>query len=124
MIVGILQLELAIPGSASLKDKRRVIRSLKDRLHREHLVAVAETARLDALTSAIVSVACVGADHRRIAQTLDRVLDKARRRTDCEVVSSQRRVGHLDLPEPDEPDDIDTAALADELLRHAMDDEP
>ncbi len=124
MIVGILQFELAIPGSASLKDKRRVVRSLKDRLHREHLVAVAETARLDALTSAIISVACVGADQRHIAQTLDRVLDKARRRTDCEVVSSQRRVGHLDLPEPEEPEAIDTPALAEELLRHALGDHP
>src|SRR5258707_366794 len=47
MMVGILQFELLIRGSESLKDKRRVIRSLKDRLHREHLVSVAEVGLLD-----------------------------------------------------------------------------
>ena len=41
MVVGLLSLELFIAGAQSLKDKRMVLRSLKDRLRRFN-VAVAE----------------------------------------------------------------------------------
>ena len=47
MVVGILQIEVSIDGSTSLKDKRRVVSSLKDRLHREHQVSVAEVDLLE-----------------------------------------------------------------------------
>ena len=43
MPVGLLTLELHIPDAQSLKDKRQVLRSLKDKLRREFNVAVAET---------------------------------------------------------------------------------
>jgi len=33
MIIGVLQVELSLPGSHSLKDKRRLVKSLLDRLH-------------------------------------------------------------------------------------------
>jgi len=42
MPVGLLTLELHIPDAQSLKDKRQVLRSLKDKLRREFNVAVAE----------------------------------------------------------------------------------
>ncbi len=42
MIVGVLELELAIPSADSLKAKRMVLRSLKDRVRRQFNVSVAE----------------------------------------------------------------------------------
>ncbi len=42
MPVGLLTLELHIPDAQSLKDKRQVLRSLKDRLRGHFNVAVAE----------------------------------------------------------------------------------
>jgi uncharacterized protein len=42
MPVGLLTLELHIPDAQSLKDKRQVLRSLKDKLRRQFNVAVAE----------------------------------------------------------------------------------
>ena len=42
MFIGVLQMELSIPGAQSLKDKRRVIKSVKDRLSARHNVSVAE----------------------------------------------------------------------------------
>ena len=44
MIVGVYSFEVHLPGSRSLKDKRQVLRRLKDRLHAHHNVAVAELA--------------------------------------------------------------------------------
>ena len=47
MIIGVLQFELLMRGNESLKDKRRIVKSLKDRLHRSHMVSVAEIGALD-----------------------------------------------------------------------------
>ena len=54
MIVGIMQVELRIEWAKSLKDKRRVVSSLKDRLHRNHQVSVAEIAPLDQCAQAVL----------------------------------------------------------------------
>ena len=118
MIVGILQLELDIPGAESLKDKRRVIRSLKDRLHREHLVSIAEIGRLQSPSSALLALACVGMEQRRIGNTLDTCIQKIRRRTDCELVSTARRIG---APEAllKAGAELDRESLASEMLVRA-----
>jgi uncharacterized protein len=78
MVVGILQFELIVRGAESLKDKRRVVRSVKDRLHREHQVSVAEVASQDTLTLAVIGLAAVGTDGKRIADVLDRITAKLR----------------------------------------------
>ncbi len=43
MTVGIYSFELHLPAARSLKDKRRVLRRLKDRLRARHNIALAET---------------------------------------------------------------------------------
>jgi uncharacterized protein YlxP (DUF503 family) len=48
MTIGMLQVEMSIPESHSLKDKRQVLRSLKDRILNSMNVSVAETGRQDA----------------------------------------------------------------------------
>ena len=62
MVVGVLQFELLIHGASCLKDKRRVVHSLRDRLHREHLVAFAETGALEKHNLALCAVSAVGSD--------------------------------------------------------------
>lgn len=118
MIVGILQLELEIPGAESLKDKRRVVRSLKDRLHREHLVSIAEIGRLQSLSTAVLGLACVGMDQRRIGETLDTCIHKIRQRTDCELVSAVRRVGAAEAL-LSAGAELDRESLASEMLVRA-----
>jgi uncharacterized protein YlxP (DUF503 family) len=48
MIIGLLEVQISIPESRSLKDKRSVLRSLKDRVMNTMNVSVAETGRQDA----------------------------------------------------------------------------
>jgi hypothetical protein len=59
--VGVLTFELHLPGARSLKDKRQIVRSLKERLRARHNVAVSELEEHADLwqraTLAIVSVA-------------------------------------------------------------------
>lgn len=92
MVIGALEIEVVVAWSESLKDKRRVIRSLKDRLHREHMVSVAEIAEHDSLRRARVGVVCVGADGRRVGETLDRVARKATQLRDAEVEILAREI--------------------------------
>ena len=56
MPVGLLTLELHIPDAQSLKDKRQVLRSLKDRLRRDFNVAVAELEHHDTWQRSVVGV--------------------------------------------------------------------
>lgn len=67
--------QLSLPGCASLKEKRSVVRSLKDRLRARFHLSVAETGHQDVLTRAELSVALVASDPR-VAES---VLDKADR---------------------------------------------
>lgn len=48
MTIGMLQVQISLPESHSLKDKRQVLRSLKDRILNSMNVSVAETGRQDA----------------------------------------------------------------------------
>jgi uncharacterized protein YlxP (DUF503 family) len=73
VIVASQSWELSIPGCASLKEKRSVIRSLKDRLRNRFNLSVSETDYQDIHTRAELSAALVTND-RRYA---DEVLDKA-----------------------------------------------
>jgi uncharacterized protein YlxP (DUF503 family) len=61
MIVGISVFELHLPASRSLKDKRRVVKSLIDRVHQRYRVSVAETDFHDLHQRAEIAVAAVAA---------------------------------------------------------------
>lgn len=78
MHVGILQLDIFIPESRTLKDKRRVVRSLKDRIAQSHNVSVAEVSRLDEYQRSIIGIAMIGNDKRYIEGGLSRIVDLVR----------------------------------------------
>lgn len=75
MVVGVVTWQLSLPGCASLKEKRTVVRSLKDRLSHRFNLSVAETGAQDVLTRAELTIALVATDGH-FAGT---VLDKAER---------------------------------------------
>jgi uncharacterized protein YlxP (DUF503 family) len=92
MIVGVLQAELRIDWAESLKDKRRVARSLKDRLHREHQVSVAEVEAQEIHNTLVLGVAAAGSSAGAVGATLDRVQSKLAHHPEAELVACQREV--------------------------------
>jgi uncharacterized protein len=116
MVLGILQFELLIHGAESLKDKRRVIRSVKDRLHREHMVSVAEVAAQDKLNVAVMGLACVGTDGARVGEVLDHVTEKLRAIGDAELGEVSRQILHGAEIESATSAEPDPEALAREML--------
>ena len=75
MTVGVLQLELSVPDAFSLKDKRRVVKSLKDRIAHGHNVSIAEVGALDEHRRAILGVAMVSNDSRYVEGALTKLVD-------------------------------------------------
>ncbi|NJD11036.1 MAG: DUF503 domain-containing protein [Gemmatimonadetes bacterium] len=61
MAIGVLVWDLEVIGARSLKDKRSVIKSLRDRLHERFQVAVAETDHLDLWQRAELTACAVSA---------------------------------------------------------------
>ncbi len=60
MIVGTLRIRGVLRGSYNLKDKRRVLKSLKDQVHDKFNVSIAEVEDQDEIQSAELGVAVVG----------------------------------------------------------------
>lgn len=126
MIIGILQFELLIHGSESLKDKRRVVRSVKDRLHREHQVSVAEIATQDSLNVATLGLALVGSDGRRVGEVLDQITAKLRANPDAELGDTTRELLHGRAGEmsahavEDSADDLVDDDLGRDLLNQGL----
>lgn len=119
MVIGILQFDLLIHGGESLKDKRRVVQSVKDRLHREHMVSIAEVALQDNHRIARMGLALVSGDEKHVAQTLDQITSKLRKLHDAELGDVTREIVHGQGIEAagDDPDAHDPALDA-ELRRH------
>lgn len=124
MIVGVLQLELTIPHSQSLKDKRRVVKSLKDRLHREHMVSVAETGAIDDLRTAVLTVALASTSAPFASEVFDRILEKVRAVAEARLGSVSRRMIHeSELEWRGEADGSDDAAWSQSEAAMAADAE-
>lgn len=83
MIIGILQIELAIDAAESLKDKRRVVQRIKTTLHQEHQVSVAEVESLDNPHVAVLGITMASTSVPYCQSVLDRILDRVRTQRDC-----------------------------------------
>ncbi len=76
MFIALMSFEMHVPGAESIKDKRRVVRSVKDRLHREHQVSVAEVAFLDSMSVAGLALVLVNRDAAYARSVCDRIAAK------------------------------------------------
>jgi uncharacterized protein YlxP (DUF503 family) len=79
MIVGVLRISLLLRESHSLKDKRRVVKSLKDRVRARFNVSIAEVASQDFHQRADLAVVAVSGERAPLESVLDEVLKVASR---------------------------------------------
>jgi len=78
MVVGVLRVRLGIYEAVTLKDKRRVTRSLKDRLAARHNVSVAEVDDLDHRQATTLGLAMVANEERFVVSALSKIVDEIR----------------------------------------------
>ena len=92
MYVGTLEVRLLVREARSLKDKRRVLRSLKDRLANQFNVAVAEVDGMDRRQQIVLGVAAVSNSHTHAREQVERVLEWLRRAPIAELVDARIEV--------------------------------
>jgi uncharacterized protein len=90
MTVGIARLTLFIPDSHSLKEKRMVVRRVKDRARAKFNVAIAEVEDNDVWQRAVLGLALVGNERRFVESALDEVVRFVR--GEAEVVNAEREL--------------------------------
>ena len=73
MFVGIVRIELHIPASRSLKDKRSVVQGLKERIRQRVRAAVAEVDHQDLWQRAALGVAVVSGERRQVDEQLQSI---------------------------------------------------
>lgn len=92
MVVGLLKITMIIHDNASLKGKRKVVKSLLGRLKAKFNVAAAEVGDNDLWQRAEIGAAIVGNDRRFINSALDKILDYIERETEAEIIDSDMEI--------------------------------
>jgi len=73
MVIGVGSWDLSLPECRSLKEKRMVVKSLKERLQNRFRVSVAETRHQDVWARAELTVAVVTTDRGHADSILDKI---------------------------------------------------
>ena len=97
MLIGTLKIRINLMGITSLKDKRRIVKSIIGRLQSRFNFSIAEVAEHDSRQTAVLGIAVVSNDSVFIQQQLDKAIDFARAdgrffiaTTDTEIFSSHK----------------------------------
>lgn len=89
VVIALLTLDIHIPHAHSLKEKRMVVRSLKDRLRAKFNVSVSEVHHQDLWQRAQVSVVTVGSDEGFLEKVLQQAAEEAERiAPECSIQSN------------------------------------
>lgn len=86
MQVGLLELHILVPDAMSLKDKRRAIKSIKDRIAHRFNVSVAEVGLLDSRRESELAVAMVSNDSTFTESCLSKVVNLVRSSVKLEIL--------------------------------------
>ncbi len=90
--VGVLQFTLTIPHAVSLKDNRRVVKSIKDRTRRKFNVSIAEIDDLDEWTRATLGAVMAGRDVAYINGALDKLINALDSERDATLADHQLEI--------------------------------
>ena len=89
VVIALLTLDIHIPHAQSLKDKRMVVRSLKDRLRAKFNVSIAEVDHHELWQRSQISVVTVGSDEAFLQKILEQVSAEAERiAPECTIQSN------------------------------------
>lgn len=87
--VGLCLISVHLPGVASLKEKRQVLRSLKDRLRQHYNVSVAEVDHQELWQRATLGIVGIASARLPLEQTFSSIRGEVERRLPGEVLSCE-----------------------------------
>lgn len=92
LYIGVLQFTLEIPYAVSLKDKRSVIKALRDRLRRSFNVSITEFEDLESATIATLGAVVAGSDNKHVNSTMDHLINELRDWRDGTLIDQQLEI--------------------------------
>jgi hypothetical protein len=90
MWIAVLRLDLLIPGSRSLKDRRQSVRSLKERLRNRFDVACSEVGDLESWNRASLGIAAVANEKPILQDLADEIARYAQNDPNVQVTGVER----------------------------------
>ncbi len=87
--IGLLEVELLIPGSGSLKDKRRVLRSIKDRLRGKFNLSIAEVKYQELHARSHLGIVTICNDRSEAEQRLNKAFELIDSQSGVQVIDHQ-----------------------------------
>ena|SRR5690606_33757157 len=92
MFVGVARVVLRVPGARSLKDRRRVVKSYKERLKARLPVVVAELGDVESYQLATLGVSCINGELGQCEEIIQKALGMARSLSDALVLDTRHEV--------------------------------
>lgn len=92
MVIGVCRISLFISDSQSLKDKRRAVKSLKQKLRNEFNLSAAEVDDGDLWQRTTLGLAVVANDGQFADQVLAKAVDFIRQQRDVELIDYQTEI--------------------------------
>ena len=87
MIIGVLVIEILIYSSASLKEKRFVIKSIKDRIINKFNVSIAELRYQDKWQRSEIGIAVIGNQQSYVEHVLQKIFQSLDHSDQYEIIS-------------------------------------
>ena len=87
--IGVLVVDLYIPGAQSLKDRRMVLRSIKDKVRSKYNASISQLDTEDKWQTATFGVAMIGNDNRYVQGCLQDILNFIENSNGCEISDHQ-----------------------------------
>ena len=75
MLVASCEIKLYLPGVSTLKDKRKIVKSLLQKTKNKFNLAAAEVDSQDYIQTAVLGIAAVGSDYKNLQSLMDKYLD-------------------------------------------------
>ena len=112
MLIAAALIELSLPEAETIKARRRVARSVKDRIRQRFNVSVAEVADQDERHSVVIGCVMVGVDPRHLREAMEKIVSYVESLGLAEVVADDITVVRLDeVEELGDDDDADAESF-------------
>lgn len=99
--IGVLQFTIEIPYAESLKDKRSVLNSMRDRLRRNFNISLSEIDDQDDMTLATMGAVMAGSEVAYVNSAMDKLLNTLHDWRDATLADHQLEVFSPHMPEDD-----------------------
>ncbi len=89
MVIGLLSLEIFLPYSHSLKEKRKVLNTLRDRFKKKFNIAFAELDYQEKWQRAKIGIITLNTQKSCVDRVLEKILEEAAQSLDGEILQSE-----------------------------------